>query len=266
MNGDKANALECYTVTDSTSDQYGMYGIRWANTGQVFDAGDSGALSGYLELRDGSSTTSKGIPYYIGQLDEFARTFAEAFNEGVTVGTTEYSGHADGVGIDDNSTTGTRFFSYDDLSSDDLMASGADTDAVYQNITAANISVSKDIQEDSNKIATASADGEDGNNENISDLISICKDINISGNATTVDLYNTIVATVSTASSFAQAQYDRKSTVASYIDTSRSSVSGVSSDEETVNLVIYQAAYAASAKMVSAWSELYQTTLDMVDD
>ncbi|MBP2625430.1 MAG: flagellar hook-associated protein FlgK [Firmicutes bacterium] len=264
VNGDNAKELECYTVTDTTSDQYGMYGIRWADSGDEFNSGDSGALNGYLEVRDGNSSDSKGIPYYISQLDDFTRTFAQAFNEGVTVGTTEYSGHADGVGLDD--TTGIRFFSYDDLSSEELMASGTDVDAVYQNITAANITVSKDIQDDTDKIAAAATDGGDEDATNLDDIISICEDVNISGNATVTDLYNTIVATVSTDAAYAEDQYNRKSTRVSYIDTSRSSVSGVSSDEETINLTTYQSAYDASATMVSTWSEIYQTTLDMVDD
>ncbi|MDU4961068.1 MAG: flagellar hook-associated protein FlgK [Sporomusaceae bacterium] len=263
VNGSRVKTLECYTVTDTDSDQYGMYGIRWSG-GTEFDAGDSGALSGYLTLRDGASVDNKGISYYLDRLDDFARTFASAFNEGVDSG--GYSGHVDGVGIDDAATTGIRFFTYDDLSSADFIASGSDTDAAYQKITAANISVSKDIQDDYKKIAVASADGEDGNNENISDLISICTDANLSGKSTATDLYNTIIATVSTDSAFSQTQHDRKSNVATYINTSRSSVSGVSSDEETVNMVTYQSAYAASAKMVSAWSEIYQITLDMVDD
>lgn len=264
VSGNKAKELECYTVTDTSSDQYGMYGIRWADSGQAFDSGDSGALNGYLEVRDGTSAESKGIPYYISQLDEFTQTFAQAFNEGVTSGTTPYSGHADGTGLDD--TTDIRFFSYDDLSSEELMASGSDTTAIYQNITAANITVSKDIQEDTNKIAAASSSGGDDNSENLADLISICGAVNISGNATVLDLYNTIVTKVATASANVQAAYNRKNTIATYIDTSRSSVSGVSSDEETVKLTTYQSAYDASAKMVSAWSELYETTLDMVDD
>ena len=242
VRGDKAKELECYTVTDTTSDQYGMYGICWADTGKDFDSGDSGALSGYLEVRDANSSDSEGIPYYISQLDEFTRTFAEAFNEGVTSGTTTYSGHADGVGIDADATTDIRFFSYDDLSSEELMASGTDTDAVYQNITAANITVSKDIQADTDKIAVASSTGEDGNNENMADIVDICTDVAISGNSTVEDLYKTIIATVSTGSSFAKEQYNRNSTIASYINTSRSSVSGVSSNEETTNMVIYQSA------------------------
>lgn len=266
VNGDKAKELECYTVTDTTSDQYGMSGIRWAESDTAFDSGDSGTLNAYLEVRDGTTADSQGIPYYISQLDEFTRTFAEAFNEGVTVGTTEYSGHADGVGIDDDSTTDIRFFSYDDLSSEDLMASGADTEAVYDNITAANITISLDIQNDSLKIATASSTGGDSNTENLDDLISISSEIVISDNSTVSDLYNAIVAQVATDSASAETTATRTSARATYVNTSRTSVSGVSSDEETINLTIYESAYAASATMTSTWSSIYQTTLDMVDD
>lgn len=264
VSGNNAKELECYTVTDTTSSQYGMYGIRWKESGREFDSGDSGALSGYLEERDGNSAENKGIPYYISQLDEFTRTFAQAFNEGVTAGTTTYNGHADGQGLD--GTTGIRFFSYDDLSSEELMASGSDTDAVYQNITAANITVSKDIQEDTDKIAAASSSGGDDNKENLADLIGICGDVNISGNATAVDLYNAIVTTAATNSANVKDAYERKDTNLSYLETSRSSVSGVSSDEETVNLTAYTKAYEASASIASTWSEIYDTTINMVND
>lgn len=264
VSGSKARALECYTVTDAASEQYGMYGIRWADTGKEFNSGDAGALNGYLAVRDGNSISSQGIPYYVNLLDGFTQTFAMAFNEGVTSGTTTYSGHTDGVGLD--GTTDIRFFSYDDLSSAELMASGSDTASVYKNITAANITVSQDIQDNINKIAAASSTGGDDNSENLTDIISICTDVNISGNATVTDLYSVIVTTVANASSNAQTEYNRKSATATYIDTSRASVSAVSSDEETVNMTIYQAAYAASAKMVSAWNELYETTINMVDD
>lgn len=263
VNGNKSKELECYLVSDSTSSQYGMYGIRDADTQEDFDSGDSGALNGYLELRDGNSSDNKGVSYYISQLDNFTSSFAQAFNEGITVGSTTYNGHADGVGLDD--TTDIRFFSYDDLSSVDLMASATTTDGVYAKITAGNITVSKDVQEDTSKIAASSSSGEDSNTDNLADLISICEDVTISGSATTEDLYNSIIAVVGTDSAYAQAQYNRKNAIATYIDTSRSSVSGVSSDEETVNLTKYQQAYAASASMVTTWNEIYETTLDMVN-
>lgn len=77
--------------------------------------------------------------------------------------------------------------------------------------------------------------------------------------------YNKIVTAAASAGSYAQTEYDRKDTLRTYLNTSRTSVSGVSSDEETVNLTTYTSAYAASAKMVSAWSEIYQTTINMVN-
>lgn len=267
VSGSKANQLECYTVTDNNSEQNGMYGIRWANSGEELTAGGTGSLTGYLELRDGSEAGNKGIPYYINQLNEMARTVAEAFNEGVYEDSTVdsgYSGHAGGAGLD--GSTGIRFFSYNGLSSAELMAGGADTDAVYANITAANISVSKDIQDDTNKIAAASADGEDGNNENADDLISILADKNMFKTGTANDFYDTIIATVGTASSYAKTVYSRKDSITSYIESSRSSVSGVSSDEETVNLTKYQTAYAASSEMVTAWNKIYEETINMVSD
>lgn len=260
VDGDKARQLECYAATD------GMYGIRWTDTGEEFDTGDGGSLKAYLDLRDGDGTggASKGIPYYMNQLDDFARTFAEAFNEGIYKdGTSYYSGHAGGYGLD--GTTGIRFFTYDDLSSDDFEASGTDTDSRYANITAANISVSSDIQEDTDKIAASSSSSDtSGNNENADDLISICSDTRMFDSGSPEDFYNSIVATLGTASSYAGRQYDLQSAVVSYIDDSRSSVSGVSTNEETVNMTKYQQAYEASAQAITTWNEIYQVTINMV--
>lgn len=266
VKGDKANQLECYTVTDTDSDAYGMYGIRWSSSGKEFTSGNSGALNGYLQLRDGSTADNKGVVYYMNQLDDFARTFAQAFNEGVTSGSTTYSGHADGYGIDSAGTTGIRFFTYDGLSSEDFVSSGSDLDDAYSHITAANISVSKDIQEDTDKIAASSAAGEESNSDVLKDIIDICSSVAISGNSTATAMFNVIVATVAGDSASAQKAYASRSATATYINDSRTSVSGVSSDEETVNLSIYQQAYAASAAMVSTWSEIYDTTINMVDD
>lgn len=255
--------LECYTITDTTSAQNGMYGIRDAKTKQDVKVGDSGTLGGDLQARDGNSSDNKGIPYYIQQLDTFTQTFAKAMNEGTAVGTTSYNGNADGVGLND--TKDTRLFSYDDKSSADLMKSGTDTDAVYKNITAANITVSKDVQEDTNKIAASSTTGDDNNNTNAKDLISISNKANIFGTTTATGFLSSLIGDIGSASAAAKTEYTQKSTFTSYINTSRSSVSTVSTNEETVNLTKYQKAYEASASMVTTWGKIYDTTIDMVN-
>ncbi len=260
VSGGSSRQLECYENGD------GMYSIRWADTQTEFEPG-SGTLQGYLDIRDGAGVGAdyQGIPYYLDQLDEFARTFAEAFNEGVYKdgSTSEYSGHAAGYGSD--GSTGIRFFTYDDLSSDDFGASGTDLDSRYANITAANISVALDIQEDVGKIAASSSADAADNNENISDLISLCSDSAMFAKGTPEDFMNSILATLGTESAYAQTRYDLKSTIVNNIDERRSSVSGVSDNEETANYTKYQMAYNASAQMVTMWNEIYQTTINMVN-
>ena len=215
-------------------------------------------------MRDGAGgSDSKGIPYYISQLDEFARTFAKAFNEGIYKdGVSYYGGHAGGTGLD--GSTDIRFFSFDGLSSADLMASGADTDAVYANITAANLSLSQDVLEDINVIAAASSTGGDENNENVNDLISIVQDSRMFNRGAPEDFMNSIIATLGTSSAYAQRQNDNQATLVQYISDSRSSLSGVSTNEETANMTKYQQAYDASAQMVTVWNQIYATTINMV--
>ncbi|EGO64738.1 flagellar hook-associated protein FlgK [Acetonema longum] len=262
VNGDKARQLEAYTITDGSA-QNGLYGIRWKDTGASFDPGDNGSLKALLDMRDSAGSDSKGIPCYISQLDEFARTFAKAFNEGIYKGgASYYGGHAGGVGLD--GSTGIRFFSFDGLSSADLMASGAGTDEVYANITAANISLSQDVLGDINTIAAASAAGGDENNENINDLISIVQDSRMFNSGTPEDFMNSIIATLGTSSAYAQRQNDNQTTLVKYISGSRSSLAGVSTNEETANMTKYQQAYDASAQMVTVWNQIYATTINMV--
>jgi flagellar hook-associated protein 1 FlgK len=48
------------------------------------------------------------------------------------------------------------------------------------------------------------------------------------------------------------------------LEQQRSSVSGVSLDEEMVNMIKFQHAYDAAAKVVTTADELFQTILNMV--
>lgn len=262
VSGSSYNQLETYTINDG-SDQNGMYGIRWADTGDDFDAGDTGALSAYLELRDGDDASTKGIVYYMNQLNEFASSFAEAFNEGLD--SENLDGHADGYGLD--GSTGTRFFTYTDssgnaVSSDDFVSGGLD----YSLITAANISVSSTVQQNSDKVAASDASGEKENNNTVKDLINICEEGAIFGsNGTAEDFYNSIVSTLGTAAAYADTQDTIQTNITDYISDCRSSVSGVSDNEETANLTVYQQAYEASATALSTWSEIYEVTINMVN-
>ena len=62
-------------------DAGGLYEILW-DDGVDFNP-KGGELMGLLDIRDsdGSAGTFKGVPYYMRQLNHFAKTFAEAINE-----------------------------------------------------------------------------------------------------------------------------------------------------------------------------------------
>lgn len=267
VDGDQAKELQ--VVQDSAND--GMYRVQWKDTGEAF-AATGGQLKAEFDLRDGdgSGSSYKGIPYYMNQLDKFAQTFAEAFNEGVLAGETAstalYSGHAGGETA--NSTTGIRFFSYDNTSSSDLkdQITASGLDAVYKKITAANITLSKDIEDDVSNIATASSAGGADNSENIDQLIKLVKDSNMFNKGTPEDFYNSIISTIGTDSSTAERRSENGSSLVKVINDRRTSVSGVDTNEETANMTKYQQAYEASAKMVSIWSEVFEKTIEMVND
>lgn len=259
----KARTLECYTINDGGA-QNGMYGIRWQDSGAPFNSTD-GELNAYLDLRDGNGAagTANGVPYYLNQLDEFARTFAKAINEGIyNDGVNYYPGHSGGYGAD--GSTGIRFFSYNEKSSADLMASGADMNTVYANITAANITLSADVLGDVNKIAVASAAGETDNNENLNDLIKICKDTRLFNQGSTADFISAIISTLGSDSAYAQKIFNNSNNLVKNIGDRRTSQSGVSIDEEAANLTKYQQIYDASAKMVNVWNQIYQETIDLI--
>jgi len=261
VNHFQTNELECYEINDGSINN-GMYGIRWEKTGNEFKV-ESGELKAYLDLRDGNGEDGdyKGIPYYMNMLDTFARTLAKAFNEGIYAdGTKHCNGHADGYGLDGD--TGIRFFTYGNMSSEEFMLSGGDTESIYANINASNISISSDIKEDAGKIAAASSAGGVGNAENAYILLGIFSDSHVFNEGMPEDYINTLVSNMGINSDYASRLSENHESILNSINNSRISVSGVSLDEETTNLIRYQQTYNAASKLISVLDELLDTTIN----
>ena len=113
-------------------------------------------------------------------------------------------------------------------------------------------------------VSSSSDVEETENSEVLAGLIDLCESDEVFGNCSLNDYLESLTATIGTASSYASSQSERHDTILGAINTRRASVSSVSTNEETTNLVLYQEAYAASAKAVSMWEELYQVMLNMV--
>ena len=227
-----------------------LYAIKWEGTDIYLDLNDikGGKLKGYLDMRDGNIESNMGIPYFIEELNAFAKDIADAFNyihrKGYTL---PYDGNSSETGID--------FFTYEE--------------GMGNEVTAKNIKLSDKIMESVYNIATSSqpllADDPTGwgNNEialQLADLRN--KDKIVVGEGDNIreieGLENTIksiIADLAVESSHSSKMKEGQDILVYNLETQRLSISGVSIDEEMTNLVQYQHAYSAAARMITAIDE-----------
>lgn len=140
----------------------------------------------------------------------------------------------------------------------------------FTGTTAGTIQLSETIQNDPTKIASSmritstdsSATVVKGNNT-LALLMSELKNTNfsfqsgsITTSATVDDYYRSIVGQLGVQSEEATRQTDNANTLVEQVDSNRQAVSGVSLDEEMTNMIKYQHAYNASARLMTTIDEM----------
>ena len=177
-----------------------------------------GELKGLLEARDDV------IPVQLDGLNTLAAELVSAVNEL----------HRGGYGLD--GSTGVDFFNPD-------------------GVTAQTIALSSQIVADGNKIA-ASSDGTLGSNGNALAIGALRFERRLNGGGATFDdYYNSMVGTLGIRSREAQNVRKSQELLINQLDNRRESVKGVSIDEEVTNLIRYQHAYQAAARMITVMDE-----------
>ncbi|MBY6271391.1 MAG: flagellar hook-associated protein FlgK, partial [Bacillaceae bacterium] len=215
----------------------------------------SGKLLGLIESfgYQDSSGNVKGIyPEMMDNLDKLAYTFVKVFN----------AIHEQGSGLDN--TSGVKFF--DDISK----VQGA----------AKDIKLSSEIINDLSKIA-ASTDGKPGNGNNALNLASVGQLLLSSVSSSDVSLIDNINVNLSNLnpplpltsgtiksnyegwigklgvdSQQAERMKDNSEVLLQSVEERRQSVSSVSLDEEMTNMIKFQHAYNASARLITAIDEM----------
>jgi flagellar hook-associated protein 1 FlgK len=187
-----------------------------------------GRLKGWLETRDST------IADLLNRLDTLAQTIM-----------TEVNNLHQG-GFDLNGIAGQLFFD--------------------GSATAAGIEVNANIIADLDLIAAASDPlTVPGDNRNAIDIANLQHQLAMSGNtATFSDYYSTLVRDVGNEVLQADSYHTHQSEMVAQLDNYRESISGVSLDEEMINLLKFQNAYAAAAKLVSASDEMIKTVIQMI--
>jgi flagellar hook-associated protein 1 FlgK len=213
------------------ADDSGFQNIAWTDSdGNLVDITDSisgGKLKGGLEARDFI------IPDYLSELDDLAKGISDGVN----------TLHKAGLGLIDN--VGRNFFT---------------------GTTATDIAVNQAIVENVNNIAAAgSSDGLPGGNSNAIEIANLQNALKMnSDTATFDDYYNSLVSDVGSGVQKATVNFDHQSSMVTHLDNYRESVSGVSLDEEMVNLIKFQHGYNAAARLISVADELLNTVINMV--
>ncbi|HHT9111882.1 MAG TPA: flagellar hook-associated protein FlgK [Candidatus Wunengus sp. YC65] len=128
-----------------------------------------------------------------------------------------------------------------------LAALGVNT--FFSGTDASNIAVSTDVSNDVSLIAAST--GEVGNNTNALRLASLQDDTSAINNTTFADYLHQTASSLGEEASNAYKSEESYDVIETSLENRRDEISGVSVDEELVNLVRYQQAYQASAKYIS---------------
>lgn len=216
--------------TESDPNNDGFLKVLWEADGQPVQI-EAGTLRGLIEMRGYvENDTKKGFVREMREkLDALATTLIDKFNEI----------HKGGYGLD--GTTGNDFFSGN---------------------SAATIEV---VITDLNKIAAAATwddDGEPGDGSNALALAQLKHQLtmilpgNTKPTATFEDYLRSAVGQLGVAAQEANRMVENQELLVSQLENNRQAVSGVSLDEEMVNMIRFQHAYNAAARVITTMDEM----------
>jgi flagellar hook-associated protein 1 FlgK len=108
----------------------------------------------------------------------------------------------------------------------------------------------------------ASSDGSPGSNGNMTQLLAVQNQAISKGESPT-NFYAGMVYRVGTSVANATAEQDASNQILQQLQDQRSSISGVSMDEEASNMVLYERAYEAAARVISTIADMTDTAIQL---
>jgi flagellar hook-associated protein 1 len=203
----------------------------------------SGTLTAYIDMRDGNSAASIGIPYLMGRLDTLAATIADQVN-------TVHNGG----------------YTMPDTSNGNLSVNNVDFFDETSTVTASNFDISAAIKTSVFNIAAAGAQitptSGVGDNANAMKLEQLQNKLNIPIIGSIEGYLKGFVSEIGVEASHTNQMRDSQQSLVDSLENQRQAVSGVSVDEEMTNLVKYQHSYDASARVITAIDEYLDTLIN----
>ena len=223
--------------------------IKWATGSSLDQTKLGGSIGGQLQQRDGFKDENKGIPYYIRFVSEFSKSFAETLNKA----------HKEGYALGEIPPN---------ISGIDMFTGGPP-------INAGNIRVNQALLDDPTKLAIGGISGAQDDNKNAIAMLELRNDKTfvsqivysptlkvVLGQGTPEDVIKTMISTLGVDTQEAKRMNSNQQYLAEEIDSFRMSISGVSQDEEMSNMIKYQHAYNAAARMITTIDEMIDVIIN----
>lgn len=229
VEGDNAWAVD--VIKDEAT---GLNRIVWkdqaGNSSDITESITTGKLKALLDIRDNY------IVDFIDQINGLAEAIIKDVNEI----------HATGYNL--NNTTGINFFK--DIASDYAMA----------------IDVSDEVIRDANNIAATSSPDRPSDNDIALAIAGLGeKTLTINGSSTTfVSYVSSIQSKIGEMAGNASNLYEYEQNTMNIMEKQRDSISGVSLDEEMSDLIKFQYAYQAAARLIVVADELFKSILEIM--
>jgi len=214
--------------------------ILWEDGPDVYLGNEQGKLSSIIYIRDTviGIANDSGYEYetgYIGVIDRLTSVIYERVNEL----------HRSGYGLDNS--TGIDFFS--------LVDTG-------KGIVATNVKINDLILEDLNKIASASVLDAPGDGSNALKIAKISEEFLIDGSFTLEDYWRNQISMLGIISQRASLISNNQKSLVDAINSKREEISGVSIDEEVINMIKYQQAFSAASRILTTLDEMLSTLIE----
>ena len=213
-------------LTWDTSAAGGFVSVKLGST-DVSSSVTSGRVFAQQQIRD------KFAPDYIGKLDQLAYEITQQVNA------------IHSISYDRSGNTGVNFF--------DPLASASDAARLFK--------LNSVVSTDATKIAAAKLVAGTDNEAATAMGNLIHKQVFTGGSV--IDQYRSLVFTIANDTTNARGELDQHAALLHQLRNRRDSISGVSADEETMNILKFQRAYQASASLIRIVDELLQTILAM---
>ena len=228
------------------------------------EKGDIDSAKEYAKLNNGNNfkigkeVDYKGIPYYMAQINEFARTFAKSFNEIHKQGK-DFYGNCEG----NDFFTGTYAGTGEELKLD---GSSKAAETSYYYLNAGNFKVSDVLMDDVKKIACgeykANMDAGVQDSGILNQLMKLQTDVSMFKQGTPASYLESLTAVLGVAGQEAESFVARQEAILATAEQQRYSISGVDQDEEAMDLTRFRNAYNLCSKVISVMNEIYDKLIN----